>query len=1225
MTTVTLTINGQKVTARADATILETVEEQGLDTIPSLCHSPELPPYGSCFLCVVEVKGRPNLVPSCATRVAQDMEVETNNERIRASRKTALELLISNHYADCLPPCRLSCPAGVDTQGYLALSAMGHYAQAIDLIRRNNPLPAVCGRICVRKCELECRRREYDQPVNINAVKRFLTDVDGAYDNTPSCEPPNGKSVGIVGAGPAGLSAAWFLAGMGYETMIYEAMDRPGGMLRYGIPAYRLPDEVLDREIEYIRRRGVRIQCSTRVGSTVSLTELRKRHDALFIAAGAWAAKPMGIEGESDTAGIVDGIDFLRRMADNPTPVAGTVAVVGGGNTAMDVARTVWRLGADKVIIAYRRTKAEMPADPLELADCLREGVELKELTAPVGLVTREGRLCGLRCVRMELGEPDASGRRRPVEIKGSGFTLACDIAVTAIGQAPVLDGLLSIGEQRIALTRRKTIAADPATMKTNIDGVFAGGDAADDGPTVVVDAIRDGRQAAESIHAYISGGKLPRAPFVVRKELWGKAEIVDADSVVNRSQRREAHELKVEERRGNFEEVSLGLREEEMQGESGRCLSCGCVEFNECKLRQYAEEYGVDPYRFIGSIRKHKIDDRHPLILYDPNKCILCTRCVRTCERILPLPALGLVGRGFTSEIRPSMNEPLEQTTCIGCGNCIDACPTAALTEKYHFTGRAALERTSVETHCALCSMACGIAVRSVGENSFFIRSAKAGEYICRYGRFGPMTFASQQRMTVPLIREGKQQHTAVLSEAIAAGAKALRDAASRHGPEKVGVFVSGEMTNEELYLASLIAREGLRTNNIGSLAMLLQGNTTGAFDQSFGFTASTAGKEVIAEADLIVCSNTDLFSDHLPLSVHVTDAVRRGTELITLNSSPGSSNSFPQALVLDPPRGTTTLLWKAIMRRMYREGFLKRESVISIPGGEKFVGEFERYDDGVSIDATEVSASKLLQAIGLFGKAGTVVFIHGIDRQIDCAPHDCEVIANFMLLLRAHGIRTELLLPRIIPNGAGMEIMGTVPQFLPGKTRSRGLAGAQDSAELLTMLRDGDIRAALIIGEDPWRDDEARGCFRNAESLVAIDWKMTETVQFADIALPGTLFLETPGTRCDFLGTPVRYAPVLKQPSNIPGWKIAYNLAIALGVQVPASDIEGITDRVESVVRKSCGEYGPFYWNKGEARRWKGSGRLIKVTPRVEPGTLSPLLTHTERYKKILRDVNA
>ncbi|MDD3643047.1 MAG: 2Fe-2S iron-sulfur cluster-binding protein, partial [Candidatus Krumholzibacteria bacterium] len=259
MDTITLKINGQQVTAEAGSTILDVVRGQGLDEIPTLCHSPELEPYGSCFVCVVEVKGRANLVPSCATRIAEGMEIETKSERVIASRRTALELLISNHYADCVSPCTEGCPAGVDAQGYIALSAMGRYRAAVDLIREANPLPAVCGRVCVRKCELVCRRQDVDAPVGINAIKRFVTDAPGVYDGPVETAPPTGKSVGIVGAGPAGLTAAWFLGRAGHEPVVYEAQEKSGGMLRYGIPVYRLPDEVIDSEVDYICRAGAKI------------------------------------------------------------------------------------------------------------------------------------------------------------------------------------------------------------------------------------------------------------------------------------------------------------------------------------------------------------------------------------------------------------------------------------------------------------------------------------------------------------------------------------------------------------------------------------------------------------------------------------------------------------------------------------------------------------------------------------------------------------------------------------------------------------------------------------------------------------------------------------------------------------------------------------------------------------------------------------------------------
>ena len=336
MENIKIKINGQEIEAAPGKTILEVVRQNKLDDIPTFCHSEELEPYGSCFLCVVEVKGRPNLLPSCATRIADGMEIETRSERVLASRKTALELLLSNHYADCVSPCMEGCPAGVDAQGYIALSAMGQYRKAVDLIRETNPFPAICGRVCVRKCEVVCRRTDVDKPVGINAIKRFVIDTPGAYDGTPKRDPDTGKTVGIIGAGPAGLTAAWFLSRQGHKSIVYEAQSRSGGMLRYGIPPYILPDDVLDREVEYICKAGAEIMYNVVVGKDITLDKIKKKHDAVFIGAGAWTGKPMRVEGEFDTEGVITGTVFLQEKAKKQDPVSGTIVVVGGGNTAMD-------------------------------------------------------------------------------------------------------------------------------------------------------------------------------------------------------------------------------------------------------------------------------------------------------------------------------------------------------------------------------------------------------------------------------------------------------------------------------------------------------------------------------------------------------------------------------------------------------------------------------------------------------------------------------------------------------------------------------------------------------------------------------------------------------------------------------------------------------------------------------------------------------------------------
>ena len=877
MNTVAVEINGKPVTAKAGQTILEVVDEQKLDKIPTLCHSPELKPYGSCFVCVVELEGRPSLIPSCATKVVDGMKIRTNSDRVREARKTAFELLLSNHYADCESPCKHGCPAGVDAQGYIALAAMGENRKAVDLVRQANPLPAVCGRICVRKCEVVCRRQDVEDPVAINYIKRYVTDMPGAYAGTPYREASKGKSIGIVGAGPAGLTAGWFLGSKGYDAIVYENMPAAGGMLRYGIPEYRLPNADLDKEIEYITRAGVEIKCGINIPRDVTVDALLKKHDAVFLSAGAWGGKAMHVEGEFETEGVVSGVEYLVEKAQHPEPVKGTILVVGGGNTAMDVARTSWRLGADKVIILYRRTKAEMPADELEIEDCLKEGIEIMELAAPVGIVKEGNKLKAIKCIRMQLGEPDASGRRRPVPKEGSEFDLPCDLAVSAIGQTPLLNDMLKQMTNPPKVSKWTTFDIDTTTMKTSVEGLFAGGDAADDGPTVVIDAIRDGQRAAVAIHAYLSGEAPAKPPFVVNKEFWSKPGTQELGDVTP-SPRRHMHEIEVDERRGSFREVATGFEFEDVAHEAQRCLSCGCVAFDWCKLRLYAEEYDVDMQRFKGYARKHKIDDSHPYLVYDPNKCVLCARCIRTCERVLPVSALGLINRGFNTEMRPAMQDPLIETSCISCGNCVDACPTGALTVKYPFPGRACLPHSETATHCAMCSTGCAIKVKNFNGDRYFIESAGVpGEGLCFYGRFANTLFINRKRLLKPVVRSGIDHTQISYKEAYEKVAeRGLEAAVKQHGPEAVAVFVSPELSNEEMYLAARIARDGLGTNNVASLSMLTCGMPSAALDGSLGFTASTAGMEALLESDLVFCNNTDTQTDQLVLSMKIQEAAR-------------------------------------------------------------------------------------------------------------------------------------------------------------------------------------------------------------------------------------------------------------------------------------------------------------------------------------------------------------
>jgi len=1221
MDRIRLKINGREIEAEPGRTILEVVREQKLDDIPTLCHSPELEPYGSCFVCVVELKGKPNLVPACATRVVEGMEVETHNERVIASRRTALELLLSNHYADCVSPCMEGCPAGVDAQGYIALAAMGETRKAIDLIRESNPLPAVCGRVCVRKCEVVCRRADIDSPVGINAVKRFVSDAPGAYDGPVERLPDNGRTVGIVGAGPAGLTAAWFLGRLGYRPVMYEMMEKAGGMVRYGIPEYRLPDDVLDREIDFILRAGGELRTSVKVGRDISFETLRSSHDAVFVAAGAWGGNPMKVDGEFDTEGVVNGIDFLREKYSDRTPVRGTVVVVGGGNTAMDVARTAWRLSADKVIILYRRTKAEMPADPMEIEDALQEGVEIMELAAPVGIASADGKLKALRCIRMKLGEPDSSGRRRPVPLEGSEFDLPCQLAVSAIGQSPLLEGLAGTDGTPKA-TKWGTVSVDTRTAKTDIPGVFSGGDAADDGPTVVIDAIADGRTAAMNIHSFLCGAPVRKA-FVVRKDFWGKpgkAELGD----VPESPRHEVHARPVEERRGSFAEVATGFHPEDVSHEEMRCLSCGCIRFDDCELRLRAEEYGVDMERFKGYVRRHRPDDRHPYIVYDPNKCILCSRCIRTCARVLPVSALGLVGRGFRTEMRPAMNDPLVETNCVSCGNCVDSCPTGALTVKFPYPGRACLARDEGLTRCSLCSLLCPVRVMSHGAERYYITSSgEPGQYLCRYGRFANELYIRQRRVRSSWIRRKSERCPIDLCDAVREAVAGLRAVASAHGPGSVAVFVSPELATEEMMLAGLLAREGLGTANVASLSALCLGGEAGALDPVIGFTASTAGREAIAEADLIVCNNTSLEGDHPVLAVDVLEAVRkRGADLVVVNSMLDDADRILSSAALDPMRGTASLLWSGIVQKLIESDFPSREKVESMPGGKAFLASLKYPLDEVSA-GTGVSAEATGAAADLLRSASRIVIIHTPDRLHDRAPGDIETLADLAMLLRAAGVRADLLLPRILPNGASLETAGADPAFAAGRVRSPELPGARTHSAMRKLLEEGAVMGALVIGEDPMRDERTASWFRNVEFLAAMDWAETETIRAADVVLPGTTGLESDGTRCDLSGRPRSFSKVVEPPSGLQGWQLLALLAAEAGVRRSVDSVESMGEALRGLVESDHGTLGKMYSFTGDRPEWDGSGSLAVVPVQGRPAPLCPPLTATGLYKARIREV--
>lgn len=417
-----ININGREVLGVPGQTILELARENDI-YIPTLCYDERLEVYGSCGLCMCEVEGNPKLLKACATEIADKMIIKTDTQRVIESRKTNLELLLSNHIGDCRPPCVKSCPAETDCQGYVGLLANGEFEEGIKLVKNKIPLPASLGRVCPHPCEDDCRRALVDEPVAIQWLKRFLADEDLAQDESrfiPDVAEETGKKVGIVGGGPLGLSAAYFLRQLGHSVTIFEYMPKAGGMLRYGIPEYRLPKDVLDDEIYTLKQMGIEILTNVNVGKDISLESIVDSHDAVLMAIGAWKSTKVGFKGE-ESIGVIGGIDFLRKVVRNERVELGkNVAIVGGGNTAMDACRTAVRLGAENVYNIYRRTKEEMPADLIEIVEGEEEGVIFKNLTNPIEALTDEkGRVNKLVLQIMELGEADESGRRKPIVVEG--------------------------------------------------------------------------------------------------------------------------------------------------------------------------------------------------------------------------------------------------------------------------------------------------------------------------------------------------------------------------------------------------------------------------------------------------------------------------------------------------------------------------------------------------------------------------------------------------------------------------------------------------------------------------------------------------------------------------------------------------------------------------------------------------------------------------------------
>ena len=703
---ITLTINGHEATCDRGETILEAATRIGVH-IPTLCYEPRLPASGACRVCMVELEGG-RTVPSCQTIALDGMVVFTNTEKVRRMRHLYLELILSDHNSFCTPPCRDACPTHIKIPQFLDAIAHGDYKTGVRKLREDLPFPAILGRICPRPCEGPCRRQLVDEPITICWLHRFM--ADQCLDDEQTGElllpvdpkPDSGKRVAIVGAGPAGLACAFYARLEGHDVTILEAHPKPGGMLRYGIPAFRLPRDVLDKELNVLWRMGVDLQCDTRLGVDVRLDDLTSAYDAVFLGLGALGSTTMGIAGE-EADGVVAALDFLAELElAGDVSVGDRVAVVGDGFAAVEACRIAVRKGAKEITCLCGGPRDEMSAPADEVDAALEEGVRLEPLAVPVRVVLDgEGNVSGIEMQRRELGQPDASGRRRSAPVAGSEFVVACDQVIVAGDQFPRLDG--TSPKQGVKRTRHKTAEADTFTFQTDDPKVFAGGDVVL-GAQTVIQAVAHGKKAAWSIDAFLRGldmrdvsrelAELHATPFFAalsaRRDLdptvSRMAEIppvfIDMTTDVSHpAPPAPMARLAPDERTTNFAEVELGLSAADARRGAELCLDCYCPANGTCDLQRYGIEYEVFENRFQGQgAHDYPADFRHDFIMREPNRCINCLRCVRVCRLEVGASCYDVMGRGWETIVSTPDNLPLQMIGCVSCGKCAETCPTGSI-----------------------------------------------------------------------------------------------------------------------------------------------------------------------------------------------------------------------------------------------------------------------------------------------------------------------------------------------------------------------------------------------------------------------------------------------------------------------------------------------------------------------------------------------------------------
>ncbi len=1165
---ISLTIDDQRITVSDGTTVLEAAEGAGI-RIPHLCYLPgKDDPVRPCLLCMVEVEGR-GRVRACSTLAEPGMVVHAHTGDLKEFRRQRLQALAASHYGDCRAPCNLTCPGGINVQGYVNLIAQGEYEAALRVIKEKNPLPASVGRVCPRFCETRCRRILLDEHVAINSLKRFVADyaLEHGFNEDPPA-PPTGKKVAIIGGGPAGLSASYYLRKLGHEVVIFEARDKLGGMLRYGIPGYKLPKRPLDREIQGIVDMGVHVKTGKRWGEDFDIKDLlgHQGFGAVFIATGLSRQRALEVEG-GELA--IDGLGFLGKINEGqPVEVDKRVLVIGGGDIAVDAARCAKRLGARDVTLIYPRSRVELPAPQRDVTEAEKEGVQFYLMSMPLRLSEVEG---GIRVemARTVLGEPDSRGLRYPVPMPGSRLLWTADTVISALGQEgdAAFQGYGEI-ESAIKLTPRKTIRSNPSTMKTNVRGVYAGGDVAS-GPRTVIQAVAAGRRAAEAIHEYLTGEQVGQKEDRFNFSRGRRLEDMDMHNFDGYPIRlSEVMPARPPERRiGDLDEVELGLTEEMALREAKRCLQCGCLGLSKCIYRRLSKDHKVNtkgaPVRL-----QYPIKNDHPSIRIDPNKCVACHRCERSCE----FGALELSYReehGIITEKAITIGE-----SCVSCGACVDACPTGALVKRHVFLPLFPGEGETTRSICTYCGTGCNIRVHTKHDVILEVK-ADTGEPpnygdLCVKGRFGFEFQRHPDRLTRPLVREDRDEPFCEVSweDALDLVARKL----SAYRGDEFAALSSAKCTNEENYVFQRFVRVVMGTNNIDHCARLCHAPTLSALAATFGSGAMTNSIGEIGGAACILAIGTNTVENHPVIFLQIRKAIKNGCRLIVADPREIGLCRLAHIWLRHNP-GTDVPLLMGMARVILDENLLDTEFIGKrCENFEAFKASLSNFEPDWVSDVTGVPVRDIVAAARTFARnpPASILYAMGIT-QHSHGTDNVTAVSNLALITGNVGRPSAGVNPlRGQNNVQGSCDMGALPAFYPGYQqvadpavkekfeRAWGCALTDRPGLYLTEVFDainrGRVKAMYIMGENPaLSDPDARHvveALKRLEFLVVQDIFLTETAKNAHVVLPAACSYEKEGTFTNTERRIQRVRKAVRPPGEARAdWKIICDIARRMG----------------------------------------------------------------------------